>query len=174
MMPHPLTAIDDRLADECIAHLARELSVLETQRATLLDVNAALLQHNVTRFEHAAARQDEAAEMGVQIREFRNRLMDRLADKLHMPAGEITLSSVAANLVGDRQQHLAELQSRLQTVAAEVMYLQRKSALVMQRAMLLFDHLIRDLTGETDAAECYDATGRIETSGRAAFVQTEC
>ena len=66
MMPHPLTAIDDRLADECIAHLARELSVLETQRATLLDVNAALLQHNVTRFEHAAARQDEAAEMGVQ------------------------------------------------------------------------------------------------------------
>lgn len=165
---------DSSLTRACLSHLHDELVALESQLAAMNDVRLALMDRDLSVLERTHAKQVEATSRATELRKARKSLVGRLADVLQIDHDEVTLSRIASRAEPELRGQLLDMQRRLQTTAEEVISLRHKNMLIMQRSAEILRHLMAQLTGETEFADCYTSDGQTEFSDRGGVVRTEC
>lgn len=150
---------DDRLAQACATHLAREQTLLESARKSLLDARAAFVRGDLDTLQTLLRGQDDFLRATADLGEAREQLRRGLARHLRLPASEVTLRRAASLLSGPAGQRLAGERDRLWHLAREVEHLNRQNAALLHSSVALLQGVFGELTGR-GAGDRYGPRGQ--------------
>ncbi|MCA9176306.1 MAG: flagellar export chaperone FlgN [Planctomycetales bacterium] len=165
----------ENTADYCLAHLKREAELLESCRDALERVRCALRSSNGDELLEAIQTQALCEQRLSSAHVDRDRLVNRLAITLDVPARRATVALLLSRMTpGERQVQLLTARRRVKAAARQVEKLCRGNSALIRHRIDLMRRLLHALGASGDGT--YQATGAMQASSRvpATMVERRC
>jgi flagellar biosynthesis/type III secretory pathway chaperone len=158
----------------CLAHFEQEEALLSASVEALREVRRSLIHGDLPGLQQAIGRQQGAARTAVGLFEMRQRLRQRLAEQLRVPAEQATLRALAERCSGPAREQLLQARQRLLERTTEIERLNRGNVALMHQSMALLQRLAEGLSAEGTGTPRYTAQGNLEHGSCGHFLQARC
>jgi hypothetical protein len=154
-----MPANDVGLTSACLDHAVREADTLEGLRTSLMQVRAALVNHDMTALAAALAHQAEGLRAVEELHGRREKLQRQAAEDLKLEPSAVTLRLLATHVGGAAGERLGRERERLWRLGKEIEGLNAGNAALTRHGLDFVRNLLVGLTGGTPGGDGYGPDG---------------
>jgi hypothetical protein len=167
----PISFADpDAVAQLCLEHLDVEDAHWSSVVAVLRPLQQALTRGQWQALAESAPAQEEIAQQNERMRPLRQRLRERLAATMRVPADAVSLDQVVPKLLPSARQRVAEVRAHVRAQAAEAQSLSKACALLAHYHLEFLTRFFSELTGGIEVGR-YGREGTLRPAACGSIIQ---
>ena len=169
------TSSQNELARQCIAHLSREIDLLERyiEFANSIYGQLGLPPEVIDSFNRNDPMQSLSRQSDQLTRE-RGELKNALGDFLGVPAAQATVRGLLEGLDAQQAQTIQEQRTRLKELESIIQKQNRTQSFLIRQSLDLYHQIAMELMDQKPATPTYSSGGQLSTQDAANILNTDC